>query len=212
MHQRSIIIHIAYPPLPSLLSRCPSFLPSFPPPRNAKTGRNTRNTHTHTHTHRGMSKGDERRKRKPRGFCVHRCSYAKTTVRLRPFQPSLSLRPSLSLSLSLSILSPTPPLLSFQRCNNSSRPNRPEVGRRFFSRRLAVFQCALCARVSPPLPRQDLFPTLVISALPFVSPPPVYFFSPFIRFDSLFFALRSLPIFEFSISRLWLWRERERER
>lgn len=123
MHQRSIIIHIAYPPLPSLLSRCPSFLPSFPPPRNAKTGRNTRNTHTHTHTHRGMSKGDERRKRKPRGFCVHRCSYAKTTVRLRPFQPSLSLRPSLSLSLSLSF----PPLRRFSRSSVATTRRVPTV-------------------------------------------------------------------------------------
>lgn len=124
MHQRSIIIHIAYPPLPSLLSRCPSFLPSFPPPRNAKTERNTRNTHTHTHTSLcGMSKGDERRKRKPRGFCVHRCSYAKTTVRLRPFQPSLSLRPSLSLSLSLSF----PPLRRFSRSSVATTRRVPTV-------------------------------------------------------------------------------------
>lgn len=124
MHQRSIIIHIAYPPLLSLLSRCPSFLPSFPPPRNAKTERNTRNTHTHTHTSLcGMSKGDERRKRKPRGFCVHRCSYAKTTVRLRPFQPSLSLRPSLSLSLSLSF----PPLRRFSRSSVATTRRVPTV-------------------------------------------------------------------------------------
>lgn len=110
--------------------------------------------------------------------------------------------------LSPSLLSPPFPHSSSQRYNNS-RPNRPEVACRFFSPRLAVFQCALCARVSPPLPWQDLFPTLVISALPFVSPP---LFSS-IRFDSLSAlsaSLVSLPIFEFSISRLWLWRERER--
>lgn len=118
MHQRSIIIHIAYP-LPllppfegSLLSRCPSFLSSFlsSPTKCENWKKHKRHTHTQTHTHarnRGMSKGDERRKRKPRGFCVHRCSYAKTTVRLRPFQPSLSPCPSLSLSPFPSV----PPLL-----------------------------------------------------------------------------------------------------
>ena len=111
MHQRSIIIHIAYPlPLlpPSVrgvafitLPFLPLFLPFLP--QEMRKLEETQETHTHTNTHthtrnRGMSKGDERRKRKPRGFCVHRCSYAKTTVRLRPFQPSLSPCPSLSLS------------------------------------------------------------------------------------------------------------------
>lgn len=109
--------------------------------------------------------------------------------------------------LSPSLLSPPFPHSSSQRYNNS-RPNRPEVACRFFSPRLAVFQCALCARVSPPLPWQDLFPTLVISALPFVSPP---LFSS-IRFDSLPLRLACLVtnfrIFNFAVMVM----ERERER
>lgn len=171
----------------------------------------TQETRTHTHTHiGGWARGWKKEAEAARLLCppllVRENNCASSTVSTVPFSPSFSI------SISLSILSPTPSLLSFQRCNNSSRPNRPEVGRRFFSRRLAVFQCALCARVSPPLPRQDLFPTLVISALPFV----FFFLRSFIFFlhlfaSILFFALRSLPIFEFSISRLWLWRERERE-
>ena len=170
----------------------------------------TQETRTHTHTHiGGWARGWKKEAEAARLLCppllVRENNCASSTVSTVPFSPSFSI------SISLSILSPTPSLLSFQRCNNSSRPNRPEVGRRFFSRRLAVFQCALCARVSPPLPRQDLFPTLVISALPFVSPPPVYFFSPFIRFDSL---LRSSLVTDFRIFNfavMVMERKRERE-
>lgn len=102
------------------------FLPSFlsSPAKCENWKKHKKHAHTHTHTSLcGMSKGDERRKRKPRGFCVHRCSYAKTTVRLRPFQPSLSLRPSLSLSLSLSF----PPLRRFSRSSVATTRRVPTV-------------------------------------------------------------------------------------